>query len=176
MKKLPLDSLSNRHTGLTSALGDAFVEAASVCLSRHHKSPIEIMIDGLAERTVCTAEWMQPDARTNTAWANVNDTTEAGAYAVSLASIELAEGLVAVGRAETLTGADYYVAPVGAAAEDLEQCIRLEISGTDKGTDSEISARLAKKVSQARNGVSNLPAIASVVGFGERKVVFERVG
>lgn len=63
------------------------------------------------------------------AWANHIDTTEAGAYGVSLAAVEVKSQLVAVRRAETLTGADWYVAPIGSDPDDLENCYRLEISG-----------------------------------------------
>ena len=71
-----------------------------------------------------------PDVRTLNAHANEIDATEAGAYGVSLAAVEAISGLVAVRRAETLTGADWYIAPQGTDADDLESCIRLEVSGT----------------------------------------------
>jgi len=70
-----------------------------------------------------------------------------------------------VGRAETLTGADWYVAPNGTSIEDLENCIRLEVSGISAGASADINRRLREKVAQAARGESNLPAIASVVGF-----------
>ena len=112
-----------------------------------------------------------PDARTRDAWANVIDTTEAGAYACALAAVELADGLVAVRRAETLTGADYYVAPPGNSPDDLEECLRLEVSGVDRGPERAIEQRLGAKLAQAAAGNSNLPALASVVGFKTRLIM-----
>ena len=106
-----------------------------------------------------------PNDRTRAAHANEIDATEHGAYGVSLATVEDIAGLVAVGRAETLTGADWYIAPNGISLEDLENCIRLEVSGTSAGTSAEINRRLLEKITQASRGDSNLPAIASVVGF-----------
>lgn len=176
MEMLPLQSLAERHPGLTEAIGACYAEAASVCLSRHHDSPAQLRIDGLNRRTDCEAEWDAPDSRTTAAWANEIDATENGAYGVSLASMEISEGLVAIHRAETRTGADYYVAPLNTSLDDLENCLRLEVSGTDHGAEKEIRTRLKLKITQAKNGVSNLPAVASVVAFRELRVVFEKVG
>lgn len=173
--KLPLDRLAERHPGLTRAIGDGYLEAASVCLSRHHQPPAELVVDYKGNTSECSAEWVPPDQRTERAWANEIDATEAGAYAISLAAIEMAQGLVAVGRAETLTGADYYIAPIGSVPDDLEECLRLEVSGTDKGDEAAIKRRLKEKIKQAADGASNLPAIASVVGFRERAVAIAEV-
>ena len=79
--------------------------------------------------------------------------------------------LVAVGRAETLTGADYYVAPQGSMPGDLEGCLRLEVSGVDSGSNTVVGRRLKNKLAQARRGLSDLPAIAGVAGFRARLVL-----
>lgn len=172
---LQLDALHERHTGLTAALAGTFFEAASVCFAKHHNSPVtlEIVRDGGTSNR--TAAFATPDQRMNNAWSNHIDATEFGAYGVSLAAIEAEQGLVAVKRAETLTGADWYVAPAGSTAEDLEKCLRLEVSGTDAGGRAAVESRLREKVEQTRRGKSNLPALAAVVGFKERAVVIEAV-
>lgn len=173
--QLRLDLLHERHSGLTASLGDTYTEAASVCLNRHHVSPVEITVScstGVSARRV---EFDKPDARTLNAWANDIDTTESGAYGVCLAAVESEEGLVAVRRAETLTGADWYVAPIGTAPEDLENCFRLEVSGIDAGGQSKVNARLKQKIDQTRRGASNLPAIASVVGFKALAIAIKKV-
>ena len=125
--------------------------------------------------TTRSVEFQKPDLRILNAWANEIDTTESGAYGVCLAAVEAEENLVAVKRAETLTGADYYVAPAGKLAEDLEDCFRLEVSGIDKGNQSAIQTRLKQKVEQTKRGASNLPAIASVVGFKEKCIAIEKM-
>ena len=89
--------------------------------------------------------------------------------------MEVEEQLVAVKRAETLTGADWYVAPIGTTPDDLENCFRLEVSGVDAGSRAAIAARLQQKVEQTRRGASNLPAIASVVGFKEKSIAIQKV-
>jgi hypothetical protein len=80
-------------------------------------------------------------------------------------------GLVAVRRAETRTGADYYLGEPNSTFEDLELSFRLEVSGTDEGSDAVIRGRLREKLDQAKRGNSNLPAIASVVGFAALQIV-----
>ena len=123
------------------------------------------------ERLAAIAEWAAADERVKNAWANEIDATEAGAYGLALAGVELVKGLVAVRRAQTRTGADYYLGAAGAIPEDLEGCYRLEISGIDRGTASAIKARLRQKVEQAEKGESNLPAIAAVVEFSTVHIV-----
>jgi hypothetical protein len=93
-----------------------------------------------------------------------------GAYGVALAVVEISEGMFAVRRAETGTGADYYVAPSNTAADDLEAWFRLEVSGVDRGDRLILAQRLKQKVQQAVDGQSNLPALAAVVGFRARCV------
>lgn len=175
MQELNISALYKRHSGLTRALSDAYFEAACVCLNRHHTSPVELSILRNGGSTNRSAQFQEPSAKLLNAWANTIDTTEAGAYCVSLAAVELEEGLVAVKRAETLTGADWYVAEIGAEPEDLENCFRLEISGTDLGNSNAIQTRLLQKVGQTMKGASNLPALAAVVGFRDRVVAIQRV-
>jgi hypothetical protein len=134
---LPFHKLADRHPGVTAAIGNGFTEAARVCLDRHHISPIGIVIQrpSASEPEVkeVIAIWEETTQRERNAWANAIDATEAGAYGFALALVEL-EGLVAVRRAETGTGADYYISPPGFGVDDLEDCIRLEVSGSIEET------------------------------------------
>jgi hypothetical protein len=112
-----------------------------------------------------SVNWIPADARTRAAWANELDATRDGAYAVAVAATELAHGFCAVARAEHATGADYYMAPIAAVMEDLENWLRLEISGMDRGSVSDLERRLRSKIEQATKVPSNLPVMAGVVGF-----------
>lgn len=173
---LRLNDLSDRHPGLTKAIGETYAEAAAVCLSRHHESPIDVNAIFRNQSVDCNLLWLQPDIPTLRAHANEIDATEQGAYGVSLAAVEAIAGLVAMRRAETLTGADYYVAPIGSDPEDLEDCIRLEVSGLNNGGQADIKYRLSQKLKQAEKGISNLPAIAAVIGFRERLIAIAKLG
>lgn len=141
-----------------------------MCLDRHHTSPVEFTLSTPHSDTTALVEWEPASPRIRGAWANDTDATEAGACAVTLAAVELAMDLVAVRRAETETGADYYIAPAGSAADDMEDWYRLEVSGVSAGSAGRVRQRLREKVAQARRGRSNLPALAAVVGFYARQV------
>jgi hypothetical protein len=172
--RLPLHDLADRHRGLTPAVSDAYIEAARVCLDRHHVPPIDIIISNDGENVDTIAIWEPTDERQRAAWANELDATRDGAYAFALAATELCLGLCAVSRAETLTGADYYIGLRDQSTDDLESCFRLEVSGTDLDT-YEVNRRLRRKVKQALKGKSNLPAIATVVGFRVKLITMQKV-
>jgi len=174
-QRLPLEDLAGRHPGLTPAIASVYHEAARVCLDRHHTSPVDLQINHNEANLEAFAAWDAVDEKTKRAWANQIDTTETGAYGVVLAAVEISGGLVAVRRAETLTGADYFVAPPSSNAEDLEDAVRLEISGVDKGTAVAVQERLRVKIGQLLRGKGDLPALAGVVGFSAKLVVLERV-
>jgi hypothetical protein len=175
---LPLRDMSDRHRGLTRALADSYLEAARVSLGRHHEPPQEFTLQNASHSSnaelLILLEWKPPDDRCRAAWANQDDATRDGAYACAIAAIELLLGLYAIRRAETLTGADYYVAPSGHTSEDLEDCYRLEVSGTNAG-EYEVQRRLSMKVRQAQHGRSNLPAWVVVVGFRVKRIAMQAV-
>lgn len=172
---LPLADMSERHPGLTQSVAECYFEAARVCLDRHHTSPAEFTVQNGTEKSRALVEWEITDARTRGAWANEIDATEMGAYACALATAELIQGLVAIRRAETRTGADYYIGPADQTFEDLEGCLRLEVSGIDRGTVAAVARRLQQKIEQAAAGNSNLPAMAGVVGFQPQLIMLHVV-
>jgi hypothetical protein len=168
---LVLEGLDQRHPGLTESVAGSFAEAARVCLDRHHTSPILFDIRRGANSCTAAAAWEATDQRTKLAWANKDDTTRDGAYCVAIAVIELTDGRVAVSRAETRTGADYYLGKPCEQLEDLERSLRLEVSGVDEGNLTTLKTRLGQKVWQAKSGDSSLPAVAAVVGFASKTVL-----
>ncbi len=168
--ELPLRNMHRRHHGLSPGLAKSFFEAACVCLDRHHIPPVCFDLnDGTATREA-RLNWKKAGERLRDAWANQTDTTEYAAYAVALAATEVSKGLYAIRRAETLTGADYYVAPADQDRGDLEGCFRLEVSGTNSSRRSYVTALLDQKLEQAAAGKSNLPALAAVVGFACKSI------
>lgn len=162
--KLRIQDLDKRHPGLTKGVAASYAEAAQVCFDRHHSPPADLTLDR-GKLINAVAEWEAPDERTRHAWANEIDTTEAGAYCVALAAIEVTDQLVAIRRAETHTVADYYVARTGSTAEDLEEAFRLEVSGMNEASEGLVKTRLRQKLDQTARGRSSLPAIAAVVAF-----------
>jgi hypothetical protein len=133
-------------------------------------------VDNAGNKLNRSVDFLIPDQRTRNANANDIDATETGAYGLSLAAVESVAGMVAIRRAETRTGADWYIAPDGELLEDLESCIRLEVSGISAGTSSDVNRRLQEKIAQAAKGKSNLPAIAAVVRFKVLEVAISPLG
>lgn len=173
--RLYLDDMDQRHPALTPSIAGGYREAASVCLNRHHVSPIDVHLSDNGTNSAAEMAWTAPDQRISGAWANAIDTTEAGAYGCVIAGLEALRQMFAVRRAETGTGADYYVGPKGAGEDDLENCFRLEVSGLSDGDQKAVAKRLIEKVQQAQRGNSNLPAVAGVIGFSTKLIMFKDV-
>lgn len=171
---LPLDRMYERHPGLSTPISEVYLEAACICLDRHHISPKEFKLNDDGREMEVIVQWEEPTQRSKNAWANTDDATRDGAYACALATTELTRNLVAVRRAETLTGADYYIGPANQALEDLEDCFRLEVSGTHLDI-SGVKSRLREKIQQSKEGKSNLPALATVVGFRACVIMLQTV-
>src|ERR1700722_14170629 len=133
-RNLPIQNMADRHPGLTANIAGTYYDAARVCLDRHHSPPVPFRVEDAGSSRNAAVAWEATDERCRAAYANEIDTTELGAYACALAATEITRGLFALRRAETRTGADYYLAPQGTSLDDLEDCFRLEVSGVDHGS------------------------------------------
>ncbi len=171
----PLRSIkAPRHSGVSSSLCHSLCEAAEVCLARHHTPPMtSFHLVHAGRESDGLLNWAAPDDTAQLSWNNRDDATRDGAYIVSLAVVEHLLGMVALSRADTRSGADYYVGMPN--QHDLEDAIRLEISGIDSGSLTDIRRRLKVKEEQVANGNGSLPAYASVVGFREATVLISEV-
>jgi hypothetical protein len=173
MKKLRFDQLSERHP-IDPAQLQGYANAAKVRLEAHHQPPVSFEICTRGETALFEVVWTPVEDIMRRSYNNQDDAVRDGAYVMALAAVEEVEGLVAVGRAETKTGADYYVAPFGTVPEDFEDSLRLEVSGIDKGTAAACRTRLEQKREQARKGSGTEPALAAVVGFKQQLILVER--
>jgi hypothetical protein len=165
-----LAELHKSHFGLVKEVAQCFAQAADVCFDRHHRSPHDLAIKSEKHSMIRQHRWRKPSERAKASWANKDDATRDGAYAVCIASLEVAEGLYAIGRAETRTGADYYL-DKKKAAKDLERAYRLEVSGTD-GSEADATTRFRIKKNQTSEGESVVPAFAAVVSFKDAIVLY----
>ncbi|MGF1524480.1 MAG: hypothetical protein ACFBSF_19330 [Leptolyngbyaceae cyanobacterium] len=170
---LPLQNMADRHEALTPSIADSYLEAARVCLDRHHRSPKEFTLEDDRVETIARLEWEATDNRTKRAW-DGDDATEVGACALAIAAVELSKSMFAIRRAEKPTGADYYISLTNEDLEDLENCFRLEVSGT-KSDKTEVKKRLSIKIRQTIRGNSNLPAIVVIVGFQVQLILLHTV-
>lgn len=166
------------HPGLSEAKALALCAAACVCLHRHHRSPTKIDVKLDAAASEHTVTWAVPTARDRNSNRNAIDATCDGAYAVALMCLERRLGLVAVGRAEQGSGADWYVAPPGHGVNEAGEpnlddpaILRLEVGGHDHRPSLPYELKL--KVEQLQAGASDVPGIAAVVGFKKGRVLIQ---
>jgi hypothetical protein len=161
----------------------SMAEAAAVSLDRHHVPPATLAVTTHDARSLSySVDWTPRGSRERAAWANDTDTTEAAAYAVALAAAEAAYGLFAAQRVVVGGGADYWVsrAPLfGNSVDgqlDLEDAIRLEVSGMDRSeSEAALLYRLSKKAEQIAHAGSD-PGLAGVVAFDLMQMRFRSVG
>jgi hypothetical protein len=172
--QIPIDNLDDRHPGLLPSTAANYLDAARVCLDRHHNSPANFNLSNDGQMTQGQLHWQSTNDRDRNAWANLEDATRDGAYALALATIEYLHGFVAVRRAQSRTGADYYISPIDQDPDDFEQCYRLEVSGTHLNR-SAIQQRLRQKIIQTQLGTCPSPAIVAIVGFQEKVVIIQTV-
>ena len=85
---LPLENMSERHFGLTPEVASNYLQAACVCLDRHHETPVEFSLNSDSQEILTVVKWEPTDNRIKNAWANKDDATRDGAYAIGLASTE----------------------------------------------------------------------------------------
>lgn len=109
---------------------------------------------------------------------NAKDATCEGAYAVALMCLERKLELVAVGRAEEGSGADWYVAPPGLGLDEMGEpnpddpaTLWLEVGGHDHRPSLPYELKL--KVRQLQAGASAVPGIAAVIGFKMARVLIQ---
>ncbi|MEP7121846.1 MAG: hypothetical protein ABJE95_13080 [Byssovorax sp.] len=122
--------------------------------------------------------WAAPTARDRNANRNAVDATCDGAYAIALMCLERKLDLVAVGRAEQGSGADWYVAPPGRGLDDAGEpnlddpaIVRLEVGGHDHRSSLQYELKL--KVRQLSAGASPVPGIAAIIGFKKARVLIQ---
>lgn len=167
-------NMAERHRALTPWLAGSYFEAASVCLGRYHVPPVEFVLEDNQARSIVKIDWPKVSLREKEAWANQDDAIRDGAYVLAIAAVEFSRDLYAVRRAETRTGADYYIASADADLTDLESWFRLGVSGTGLG-QFEARRRMKLKAAQTKRGDSNLPAIVSIVGFRVGLILIQTV-
>lgn len=167
-----IEDLHERHV-LTVHFAGMMGEAVRVCLNRHHSPPaLEVRVSVDAERRRRSCNWLAPTAVETATHADMSDATEHAAYGLAIAGAEAEFGWYALRRADKPSGADWYLSPV---AGDLEDAFRLEVSGINEGDERDVDTRLKDKVKQARQGQSNLPAVACVFCFSSGRMAFRCV-
>jgi hypothetical protein len=170
------------HPGLPAGRAMSLCESARVCLHKHHTPPTRLGVEARErggvgrESSEHVLAWAEPSQREHNANLNRRDAARDGAYAVALVCLERKLGLVAVGQARDLTGADWIVAPAGQGITedggpnlDDPTVRRVEVGG--HGTKRPLPYELELKVRQLEAADSGTPGIAVVVGFVAARIL-----
>ena len=172
-RELRFEGLATRYPFLDPDQLRGYANAAKVRLAVHHSSPVAFEVSSWSCAETCTLQWTPINDVLRRSHNNADDAKRDGAYILAFAALEELEGLIGIARAETKTGADYYVAPRTEVPDDVEEALRLEVSGTD-GSPGVVRSRMKEKKAQALRGQAVGPAIAAVVGFKSRLILVER--
>lgn len=165
--------LHERHYGLTPSVCGTYAEAAATHLDDVASPPARLTYRHVTDGRDATylINWTSSTRRVRVAWANDIDTTEAGAYGIALALVEVDLGLTALSRVQQGGGADYWIGPAGSAINaedgelDLQDARRLEVSGIEAcESEAALLHRLGRKVDQVQRGGDD-GGIAAVVAF-----------
>ena len=148
--------------GISPAKGNELAEAGAVCLeSQGHTRGAYLTVRNGANNSY-RLDWPPVTDQARRTWNDEEEATEDGAVgiAVLLASREI--GYAVVLRSRKGTGFDYWL---GEGVLDFKA--RMEVSGIRNGNDSQVRARVQKKLRQMnRSNALGLPAYAIVVEFG----------
>lgn len=177
--RIILSSLYPRHPGLAEGGAAHIAEAASVCLARFHgSSPVALGVTWAGRPSIYDLVWRAPGAREVASNRNAEEATRDGAYAVALGAVDARLRLVTIGRAESRTGADWYLVPVASLEQafDLDSipASRLEVSGVSDDDEGRMNERVRVKLAQAVAGRSEVPALVGVVGFRSGRCILRR--
>lgn len=163
---------------ITPAFWTSCAEAAAVTFERFHSPPPpphKCTVFNAGTEAPVELVWAAADSKTRSTHANELDATEAGAYAVAVATVHALDGWCVAGRAHHASGADWLMMK----NENAEAFVKLEVSGIAAGVGSaghaRLRSRLTEKIAQVRKGDLERPGIAVVVGFELSRVLISEV-
>jgi hypothetical protein len=116
--------------------------------------------------------WPVPDARMKRSHGNSTDATEMGAYAIAGLAVHAVDGRRVIARTPTESGADVWTLK---SDDPPDAQVRLEVSGTAKGSVATLRRLLDEKVDQVKSGKSSEPGLAAVVGFEVLRILVSEI-
>lgn len=165
-KQMHLADLKRGTPGITPQYGEGLAQAASVCLEeRGHPITVSMPSDGDYPDQFHVIRDATTD-QMKRCWADVDFTTEQGAYGVATLLVDALTPLEVVERARKGTGFDYWLAPKGSSQPLFQGKSRLEVSGIRSGDETAIVARVKRKSKQIGPNPHHLPGFVVVVEFG----------
>ncbi|NOU33845.1 MAG: hypothetical protein HOO96_38620 [Polyangiaceae bacterium] len=166
----------HRSHNTSQALFTSFCEAAAVVLSWFHVVPPPATITRIrseGKQFAVDLAWKEPTLQVRLAHGNDTDAIEYGAYAVAGLCLHHVHRWKLLGRTQTASGADFFIIPEGAPAEEF---VRIEVSGIAKNSGvTELERRLRTKIKQLAHGDLARPGVAVVVGFKTAHVLISEI-
>lgn len=161
-----LDDLTNETRGITPAYGASLAEAAVVCLNeQNHQSGVHLKVDGDYNNKFPLIWSHQVSSLMIRTWSDRDYATEQGAYGIAILLIINLTDLAVTARSWRGTGFDFWLGPIGNNDLLFQKKSRLEVSGIRRGDESNINARVKKKIKQTDRSNNSLPAYVVVVEF-----------
>jgi len=166
---LTLNTLRHNIQRITSDFGGVLAEAGAICFeSVNHKNGVELNVNVNSEdgsfEVKCPVYWQDVTDQMRSCYADLEFTTEHGAYGVAILLILGLTDYTVVERSRKGTGFDYWL---GRKDDVLfQKSARLEVSGILNGDINAIKARVNTKLNQVkRSDDLGLPAFIAVVEF-----------
>lgn len=168
MNELKLSDLHKGIPALTEAWSGVLEEASIFCLNKEsHNSGVIITVDGIFNRQYSVVWSRIVDETMKRCYGDKEDAVQWAACGIAILLILNSTNFNVIERSKKGTGFDYWLGN----KEDIEVNIflgkaRLEVSGIQRGSDSEISRRIKIKLAQTdKSDEMNLPVYAIVVEF-----------
>jgi hypothetical protein len=170
--EVSFDALCKGMLGISPAYGSFLAEAASFCLKfKSHPSPVTLRISGWVV-LILRLHWNENVADLAATYADLEEATEYGAYAVALVTVVKLTGIPYVERSAKGTGIDYWLTDDMEGAP-FQRAARLEVSGILDGDDAAVTRRVNRKLTQTeRSSAASIPAYIAVVEFRSPRMQF----
>jgi len=174
---LTFDSLVKGELGLTPSAGAYFAEAASYCLHLHkHANPVRLLLSGDLSGEM-SLNWITIGEAHYQTHADLEESTEYGAYAIGIVIAVKLTGFPCVERSAKGTGIDFWLADDSDERGVFQHSARLEVSGIFRGTENAIATRVKQKLLQTTpTDIQGLPVYVAVIEFSSPELTLRKKG
>jgi hypothetical protein len=172
---LTFDSLIKGELGLTPSAGAYFAEAASYCLHlQEHANPVKLRLSGdFSFETFL--KWIPIRNAHYQTHADLEESTEYGAYAVAIVVALKVTGFPCVERSAKGTGIDFWLVDRSDEHGVFQHSARLEVSGIFRGAEKAIAARASqKRLQTAPTDAQGFPVYVAIIEFSSPEATLSK--
>lgn len=166
MIKIRLAELKAGIPNITKTVTRFMAEAAAVCLQENHHISGQIFnLDGDYNDTFKLI-WRRVSDSVSLSHYDPIRAVEEGAYGISFLIIRKLTDYAVLRKSRIGEGVDWWL---GYENSGFQNSARLEVSGINKGKQSDINSRVMKKIEQSKRSDGLIPVYIIVVEFGSPK-------